>query len=599
MFRNSRFRQDTIRLEFKKVRSFLLMLCVGVLTAACGGGSTAPAPPPPVVMPPPPPPLPDPIGQEEASRFLSQATFGPDQAAINDLINKGFDAWLEAEIAKPPTLHLDGVIALFPNGEFLGPNGLLPELYGVAGHSFWDAAITGDDQLRQRMAFALSQIMVVSNNDGALSQAPHMLAGYMDILTEGAFGNYRDLLEDVTYSPAMANYLTYMRNVRGDPVTGRVPDENYARELMQLFTIGLVELNPDGTPKLDGNGDQIELFDNEDITGLAKVFTGLSYKGNQFFQRFDLLPDDAYYAPVQIYPFYHSNVEKTFLDTSISAGTGAEASIDQALDTLFNHPNLPPFISRQLIQRFVTSHPDPAYVARVAAVFEAGQYTLDNGNVVGSGQRGDLAATIAAILMDDEARDLDRMNDSEFGKIREPILRFAHWARAFNVNNADARNEAFLFNTGSTQLLAQQPYGSPSVFNFYRPGYKGAGTATGDAGLTAPELQILNASSIVGYANFMTLFIIGESPKRNQGGTPGFVPDYSAEIALADDAGALVDHLDTLLSAGNLSSATRDRIVQTIELTPIPQTNGDEARGLRVALAIIMVMTSPDYAVVK
>jgi len=210
-----------------------------------------------------------------------------------------------------------------------------------------------------------------------------------------------------------------------------------------------------------------------------------------------------------------------------------------------------------------------------------------------------LAATIAAILMDDEARDLAKMDDIEFGKIREPILRFTHWARAFKVNSANARNEAFLFNTGSSQLLAQQPYGSPSVFNFYRPGYMGAGTATGSAGLTAPELQILNASSIVGYANFMTLFIIGESPKRNQGGAPSFVPDYSTEIALADDAGALVDHLDTLLASGNLSTTTRDRIVQTIELTGIPQTNGDEARNLRIALAIIMVMTSPDYTVVK
>jgi len=340
MYTDFRFRQGSNRQMFKKVRSFLLLLCVGFLTAACGGGSSAPTPPPPVVTPPPPPPLPDPIGQEEASRFLSQATFGPNQLAIDDLINKGFDAWLEAEIAKPASLHLDGVLALFPNGEFLGPNGLLPELYGVNSNSFWDAAITGDDQLRQRMAFALSQLMVVSNNDGVLSQAPHMLAGYMDILTEEAFGNYRTLMERVTYSPAMAEYLTYMRNARGDPNTGRVPDENYARELMQLFSIGLVELNPDGTPKLDGNGDQIELFDNDDITGLAKVFTGLSYKGSQFFQRFDLLPDDAYYAPVQIYPFFHSPLEKSFLDTTITAAALYLAAIDPAICHVQSGPGL-------------------------------------------------------------------------------------------------------------------------------------------------------------------------------------------------------------------------------------------------------------------
>ncbi|MEM8987550.1 MAG: DUF1800 domain-containing protein [Pseudomonadota bacterium] len=588
-----------------------VVLAMGAALAACGGGSdgggeTPPPDPMPTPEPTPDPgpdPTPDPslaITTAEAARFLSQSTFGPTAEDIDEVVSVGYSAWIEAEFAKPATLHLDGVLAAFPNGEFLDADGdPIPGLGFLPNHSFWAAAIEGDDQLRQRMAFALSQILVVSNRDVDLFRAPQALAAYMDILTEGAFGNYRDLLEDVTYSVAMADYLTYLRNAKGDMATGRVPDENYARELMQLFTIGLVELNQDGTPRLDGDGAPIETYDNADVTGLARVFTGLSLAGSNFFNINPATAGDALYSPLDVFPLFHSDLKKSFLTTTIPEFTGGEESIDMALDALFNHPNTAPFISRQLIQRFVASDPDPNYVRRVADAFDIGSYTLPNGAVVGEGRRGDLKAVIAAILFDEEARDAAALNDPEFGKLREPVIRFTHWARAFNVNDADASNEAFLIDASSASALAQHPYRSPSVFNFYRPGYIAPGTATGEAGLTAPELQIVSAGSIVGYANFMTAYIFNDTPKLDASAPAAFVPDYTVENALAEDPAALVDHLDILLTNGAMAPETRTRIIEFLNLIPIGDATRAEDLRIRAAFAVVMTMTAPEYIVLR
>ena len=364
---------------------------------------------PPPESPPPgqpaPIPEPDPLTAAQAARFLSQATFGPDTESIEEVLERGLEAWLLAEFEKPPSLHLESVLAQLPaDGDVRDENGNpRPELVLLPSNSFWEKAIEGEDQLRQRMACALSQILVVSA-DSNLVSFPQMLAHYMDILTEGALGNYRDLLEAVTYSPAMAVYLTYFRNQKADPASGRVPDENYARELLQLFTVGLVALNPDGTPVLQPDGSQVELYDNGDITELAKVFTGLSVAGLPFQQPLRALPPQAYYTPLAGFDAFHSSEPKQFLDITIPAGTGAEASIDSALDGIFAHPNLGPFLGRQLIQRFVTSAPSADYVARVAAAFDEGQFALPSGERAGSGERGDLQAVIAAILFDPEAR---------------------------------------------------------------------------------------------------------------------------------------------------------------------------------------------------
>lgn len=567
-----------------------------LLLAACGGGGSDPETQPPAPPPEPPPPQ-QPLSETEATRFLSQATFGPSPPAVEVLVDSGLESWFLAELEKPPSLHLQTVLAGFPeDGQLLNDNGNpLPEIVSLTSDSIWRTAIEGDDQLRQRMAFALSQILVVSANSD-LIRAPQTVAHYADILTLGAFGNYRDLLEEVTYSPAMAVYLTYLRNQKADPETGRVPDENYARELLQLFTIGLAELNPDGTPVTDTGGAEVEIYDNDDITELAKVFTGLSFDGVPFEASLRQVPLEAFHSPLAAFENFHSPEAKAFLGTHIPAGTGATESIDMALDAIFAHPNVGPFIGRQFIQRFVTSAPDPAYVARVTAAFDAGRYTLPSGTEVGDGRRGDLGATIAAVLFDTQARDTQARQAPTFGKLREPVLRFTHWARAFDVNSADAGNEAALRDTSSPQALAQHPYLSPSVFNFYRPAFIALGTATGDAGLTAPELQITNATSLVGYPNFITGYAFEAAPLERPGLPASFVPDYGEEVALADDPEALVTHLDRKLAHGALRPATRQRIADILRMLDAAT---DQGRLVRARVASVLVMSSPEYIVLR
>ena len=584
----------------------LLLLAIALALFACGGGGggnssgsgsadsggqAAPVPTPE------PPVEPVQLTPNEAARFLSQATFGPSAKAINELIDTGAEQWLIDEFQKPASLHLQKVLAGFPeDGQFLNEVGMpLPEVIFLASDSFWQTAIEGDDQLRQRMAYALSQILVISS-DSNLGRIPQAVAQYMDVLTEGAFGNYRDLLENVTYSPAMAVYLTYLRNEKADLSIGRVPDENYARELMQLFTLGLVELKPDGSPLKKASGSQVELYDNSDITELAKVFTGLSFSGAAFNTPLRLLPLTAYYMPLTMFDEYHSTQAKNFLDTNIPDGTGGEQTIDLALDAIFAHPNVGPFVGRQLIQRFVTSSPSAAYVSRVSAAFDSGAFMLPSGATTGTGERGDLGAVIAAILFDSEARAASSASDVEFGKLREPVLRFTHWARAFEVNSADASRELALKNTGRSDLLGQHPYRSPSVFNFYRPGYIAPGTETGGAQLTAPELQITNASSIVGYANFMTAYVLGFNPQAGGGGSGvvNYQADYSAQTALAADSEALLDNLDQLLTHGTLQGETRVRISEILSQLG---SETEAERLLRAQIASVLVMTSPEYIV--
>ena len=524
--------------------------------------------------------------REDHSRLLSQATFGPSMADIEAMTQLSPSQWFVDETNKPATEVLPLLLAN------------LPAANDAARDQFWQNAIEADDQLRQRMAFALSQILVISQNSGQLQVRPLTVAAYMDILSRNAFGNFRDLIEDVTYSPAMAVYLTYLNNRPANPARGRVPDENYAREIMQLFTIGLLELEADGTTRLDAGGDPIETYDNDDVTELAKVFTGLGLAGKPFPTGVfavarDNPNDPALYLPLEITDSEHATEEKTFLGTIIPPNTPGAQSIDIALDTLFDHPNTPPFIARQLIQRFTTSDPSDGYVFVVANAFRLGTYRLPDGTVVGTGERGDLTATLAAVLFSDFARETRFATDSTFGKLREPVLRFTHWARAFNVNSADATTQQRLNNTGSGQL-GQEPYESPSVFNFYRPGYVAPGTESGDLGLTAPELQITNGPNIIGYPNFLELFI------RSLGriDPSSFQPDYSEELALADDPAALVDRLDLLLAYGALSEDMRLRIIELLgEITLDP---GDmEDRRDRVDAAILMIMTSSDYIVLK
>ena len=576
----------------KASSKIIAMAVAGLLLTACSGGGgdsdggSGPGSPPP---PPPPPPVTKIDTEPDAVRFLARATFGGTKAQVAAVATMDAADWLASEFAKPQTLTL-AILQAQPrdiDGDI--PRNRATELY-------WDHLITADDQLRQRMALALSQILVYSD----ISDQGHQerRAYYQDILIRNAFGNYRDLLQEVTYSPAMARWLTYWRNRKGDARTGRMPDENYAREVLQLFSIGLIELNMDGSPKLDAQGQQIETYTNDDIIGLARVFTGLTGKGTSF----NTTDEDYNYNPLIMYDERHSPLEKVFLGTTIPANTGGTESVNTALDTIFAHPNVGPFLSRQLIQRLTHSSPSPAYVQRVATAFENGIYTAPNGRRFGASQRGDLEATLAAIMLDESLflKDGDDASIVTKGKIREPILRFVHWARAFDLANIDASNEGKLrVTTDPITGLGQQPMRAPSVFNYYRPGYVAPGTLSGDRNLTTPEFQLVNEGTSVGYLNFMTEYAFDRAYKRDRD-IATYKPDYSEEIALTSDIPALMTHLEILLTADRMTQAERDELIAILQLMPInTDTPEKEAvdREQIVYTAVALVLNSPSFAI--
>jgi uncharacterized protein (DUF1800 family) len=554
-----------------------------------GGGGTEPLPPP---------------TQTEAARFLTQATFGPTEAATSGLLNQGYTAWLTAEFAKPQTLHrtyMDKMAAtLAASGGTISPSNFY--------ESWWTQAVTGDDQLRQRVAFALSEIFVVSFVDPNLSNQPRGVASYYDMLGEKAFGNYRDLLEAVSQHPMMGNYLTSLRNQKEDATSGRVPDENYAREVMQLFSIGLYQLNGDGSAKTDASGVPLETYTHDDISGLAKVFTGWSwYAGpnltdrtrNRFFGNDAQMERD--WRPMQAYNKYTTNTDfhsisaKSFLGKTIAAQTAAdpEGDLKTALDTLFNHSNTGPFIGKLLIQRLVTSNPSPAYVSRVAAAFN------DNG----SGVRGDLKAVLTAILLDPEARTYSASNIN-YGKVREPVLRLANFLRAFNSTSTSGRFLGIDNTDDPVARLGQTPMRSPTVFNFFRAGYVPPNTSLATAGLTAPELQTTSEVSVAGYLNYMRGWVGVNTTRDVQ-------QNYSAELAVADNADTLVQRVNTLLMSGQMSDALRTQITASVAGRAIPAATKDAAGNVtnqaaidsakrdRASIAIFLTLASPDYLIQK
>ena len=527
----------------------------------------------------------------EASDFLLKMGFGADDAAAEALVDQDASTVLKSEFAKPTKSYLNRTRDLYNSYDGNGRRN--------SSHRsvYWADLIEADDQLRQRVVFALSQLWVMSDRN--MGDKPMAMANYMDVLSKHAFGNYRDLMEDVTYNPAMGRYLTFADNRKGDPRTGRTPDENYAREIMQLFTIGLVELNMDGTPKLDAQGNAIETYTNEDIVGLARVFTGLILKRNAE----NRVDDSSLETPMVIAEDRHETLEKTFLGKTIPANTGTADSISQALDTLFEHPNLPPFVARQMIQRFTASHPEPAYVQRVAEAFAAGDFTAPDGTSFGDGRRGNMQALIAAILLDESQHRTDDVirTTTDLGKVREPVLNFVHWARAFDVDPVTPENEwTLLYNANNAaENFGMMPMNSPSVFNWYSPGFVASGTESGDLGYTVPEFQVLLAGNRTGYAKEMTEYVFDNTygPDRD---AESFKPDYSDEIALVNDSEALADHLDALLLGGRMSGETRKAIVEGVPAIPVrtndaESTQRDEFK--RAAYAITVAVTSPEYMV--
>ncbi|SHN43909.1 Uncharacterized conserved protein, DUF1800 family [Duganella sacchari] len=525
------------------------------------------------------------ITPAQASRFLAQASFGPTEKSIAEVAAMGQDAWITAQFAKPRVSHLttlNGLAGTIGGAANLTPNNFL--------ESFWKQAISGDDQLRQRVTYALSQIFVISTQQDAIYTFPRGVANYYDLLAKNAFGNFRDLLQDVATNPMMGLYLSHLRNEKESAT--RMPDENFAREIMQLMTIGLYELQQDGVMKL-ANGKPIETYTHDDVMGLAKVFTGWCWNGADKSEAryYGTLRDPFRETmPMQVYAQFHSTSEKRFLGRTIGAGSNAADDMKIALDTLFNHRNVGPFIARRLIERLVTSNPSPSYVSRVAMAF--------NNN--GQGVRGDMQAVIRAILMAPEARWGNVPGLTASPKVREPVIRLANWMRAFNVTSKTGR--FLMFNTDNPVVyLAQTPMNSPSVFNFYRPGYVPPNSDLALKNLTAPELQIASEPSVIGYVNFMRYVVTWGTGGAS--GMPDIVPDYSAERALAYQPEALVDRIKLLVLNGNMSTTLRNQILSALKSIsePNPNNAADVAvfRDSRVSLAIFLAMVSPEYIVQK
>jgi len=545
-----------------KARSSIAAVTLLLTLSACGGSSGGGA------SPPPPPPPPPPITQAEAFQFLNQSTFGATPDETRDVINLRYGAWIDREITKPASLQL-------PYLRSLPRPIVLAELQADRVDAWFRNVIDGNDQLRQRVAFALSEILVVSQQ-GALIDAPYSLADYYDKLAENAFGNYRDLLEIVTLHPAMGVYLSMLGNQKPDPALNIRPDENYARELMQLFTIGLVELNQDGSARTDGLGQPIPTYDQAVIEGFAHVFTGWNYAGAPSFPQ-AFRNDNNQTVPMQLYPAYHDTGAKTLLGGfTIPAGQDGDQDLGMALDNVFNHPNVGPFLALRLIQRLVTSNPSPGYVSRVAGAFN------DNG----FGVRGDLAAVVRAILTDPEARPALHMEID--GKLKEPLLRLTQLWRAY-----DAASQSGSFPLAPAYIIfGQGPLQASHVFNFFSPFYAPPGEIR-NSGLVAPELQIATEYQNTFVSNYFFLLTFDWNSAKQAPDPDDVLIDIGEELGVASDNAVLIDMVADKLLAGSISSTLRAEIVNMLDRIRAAVPGNDVAL---VAETIYLVVSSPEFA---
>ena len=507
----------------------------------------------------------------DAVRLAAQATFGPTVAVVHDIEQRGASAWIDAQLQLPPSdlgtypVVADDPAAVCPTGS---PGSCYRDTFTpfLTEAAFFRNAITGPDQLRQRVAFALSQIVVVS---GAEVRPNYAIAEYEKLLLRDAFGTYRQLLEDVTLSPAMGRYLNMVNNDKPNPARGTAPNENYAREVMQLFSIGLVQLGPDGSVLTDSAGAPVPTYDQDAVIGLAHVFTGWTYP---------LQPGAAqrthnppyYLGPMVPVVSNHDPAAKVILGgTQIPAGQTPEADLARALDTLAAHPNVAPFIGKQLIQALVTANPSPAYVARISAVWG------DDGH----GVRGNLGAVVKAILLDPEARG-DLETDPSYGRVKDPVLLLTGPARALGVSTDG------VFFARASSALEQPPYLSPTVFNFYPPDY------TPDSTLVSPASALLDSGSVFTRANvLLTLVYSPPGPDPSVTGASGTRTGLGDLAPFGNDSGALVASLDALLLHGTLSAAARSAMLEAVNAQPAGSGPS------RVRAAAYVVLTSPQYQV--
>ncbi len=531
----------------------------------------------------------------DASRFLYQASLGASLEDIKALAGGSYEKWIEVQMSIPGASMLEETRNILEEAidwhYATGGDSANAPSYANWTHfqyAWWTQHMLGKDRLRQRVALALSEVFVIS----ILSDLQGYglgLASYYDIMKRNAFGNFKDLLTDVSMHPAMGFYLSHLNNPKTDTLANIHPDENYAREIMQLFTIGLHELNTDGTVKQDSSGNTIPTYSQNDIRELAKVFTGLGigkvvpnmYTDTAFFGMGIYLADMT--APMRMYEPWHEPGEKNILGRNVipTGQTGME-DIRMAIDVIFNHPNVGPFLGKQLIQRLVKSNPSPAYIKRVAEIF----------NNDGKGVRGNLAAVIMAVLLDPEARECEYALEESNGQLREPLVRYSHFTKAVDVEQFYGRfwNTSYDFWQGTGQIALT----SPTVFNFFSPFYQPKGDLD-QKHLLAPEFQIHNSRTSIGFLNQVNYWTVYNYVMNSwENDNPYAVLNLSDLEELAQDPEVLLNRLDILFTHGNLSDRTRDIIKRTIE-----NFRYGNFRKERVLMALYLIMISPDYAILK
>jgi uncharacterized protein (DUF1800 family) len=523
-----------------------------------------------------------------ATRFLAQATFGPSPASLAELrtLDYDYNAWITQQAAKP----VSSAVALLEAARAAGQ--ITTSDTGTNRRARNEVMLSGPDQLRQHVAYALSQILVISDVDSNVANGRDGSSSYYDMLARNALGSFRTLLMDVTRHPMMGRYLSHYKNRKANATSGTRPDENYAREVMQLFSIGLYHLTPSGDYITDGSGRPLETYTNDDITEFARVFTGFTDASTNDTGsgtgRADFPSATAdYTSPMRMWEGQHDTGAKRLLAYSGARKVNLPASqtglqdVADAIDNLVEHPSTAPFICRQLIQRLVTSNPSAGYVGRVAAVF------IDNG----AGTRGDLLAVVRAILLDAEARSASRITDPEHGRLREPFLRVTHLLRAFRFT-VDAGTLPYDFSSTVTQnTIGHYPMSSPSVFNFYSPEYEPPGPI-GSAALVGPEFQILNSVFAITLPNAVNTLIQTSAGK--------FKLNLAEQEELAANPAALLDNLDLLLTHGTMSAETRAAILKAVNgVTTAMVPSGSTLNQTRARLAVYLTALSPDFAILK
>lgn len=545
----------------------------------------------------------------DAWRFLNQATMGPTREEVAWVSKNGFNAWLSKQFsyAQPTKSYA----TIYNSHAVVTPDSPPPEWLRFITFAWWNQALGSADQLRQRVVQSLSEILVISLRDDTIGFVPYLAAGYLDMLSTKAFGNFRQIIEGVAKSPAMAHYLSHIRNMPPVP-NRRIPDQNFARELIQLFTLGLSKLNMDGTYQLDASGQVISTTNKTDIALLSNVFTGWGLDNNPpvgpmvgtetdnvagFFNSPQTRRSPRYLKSMIGYPAYHSTQAQateqlypgnanppplTFLETPFSFGTTPDESLGKALDIIFAHQNLAPFIAKQMIQRMVTSNPSPGYVYRVATAFKNANW--------------DMQALIRGILLDDEARNTSKANSNvTYGKLREPLLRITHLMRAFGVTICYP-SETDNVSSSDTINLNQSPLLAPSVFNYFSPTYQFSRGSMASLGKVIPEMQIATEATVAAYINAVYA-IVQNGIVRIDGSVVVYTGQLTLteEIAAAGSPAAVVALINAKLFGGSMSAGLQTHLVTAA--TPVSGSTATPTDRVRAALFLAAV--SPEYLVQK